>query len=301
MSHQVTQFTFGKSQLGYKLYTSAKMAINAARPASSAATTMTTGCRRPQRIGLRHLVENIRSLDWKCSAAAYAAAAAGFPASILLLQRGVLAPLRISHNKFLGPIFGCASVCVSAIIASETARAVYAIGRAIQRDGHINESALQAGYSSWSCPARSLRWPLYAGSGVALFVCLGGRLRAAAPSSLMHPGVFARYSVPGTRGKANTSKRHKLNVFGRMDGCHTCGVRRTRFIADHMPPRAMAGNCPTFRMYPQCHACAWEQSRQLTMAILQGHRFRPQPHRSLRRYHCWAPVGIAMAAGLGLE
>ena len=247
---------------------------------------------------LDHLRDRLGRLDGKCAAAAYVSGSVVFPASILLIQRLVLAPVRVcAHQKIFGTFFGGVAVGLSAIVASETARATYTIGSTIQRDGRISAASLaQATTSSLCAPMQSERWSLYAAGGVALFMGLGGRLRWAAPSSLVRPGAFAGKSLPATQNYADTNTRERLQLIGRASGCHTCGVRRAAFVGDHMPPLSLARPGQAFRFYPQCAACSSLQGGSLATG-----RVPARPHRSLRLYHAWAPAGLAMAAWLRLE
>ena len=63
-------------------------------------------------------------------------------------------------------------------------------------------------------------------------------------------------------------------AIGRRVGCHTCGVRRARFHADHMPPNAVVKRArdslwyrlpfvslPKQRFFPQCHQCSARQAQ----------------------------------------
>ncbi|ETW08852.1 hypothetical protein, variant [Aphanomyces invadans] len=114
-------------------------------------------------------------------------------------------------------------------------------------------------------------------TGLLLFRLLGGRFRALAPSDFRHPGAFghAKISLPATLEYADGNVRAVIQSFGRLYGCHTCGVRTAKFHADHQPPvmvakaenerlwnRLIAGPVVQ-RYYPQCDGCSNIQGAQV--------------------------------------
>ena len=138
---------------------------------------------------------------------------------------------------------------------------------------------------------------------VALFRLLGGRFAAVLPSDYCRPGAYAdaaRGSLPATFAYANGPDRAATAAFGRIFGCHTCGVRtpprgstgHSGFHADHAPPRKWAKQANarwwrrllrrpvSQRFYPQCKDCSNVQGsllsqgkRQLKLHFLSA--FRP--------------------------
>ena len=111
-----------------------------------------------------------------------------------------------------------------------------------------------------------------AACGAVVFLALGGAPRSLAPSHVSSVGAFGRRagSLPASHNYATTAQRDLLNGFGRRFGCHTCGVSRGPFIADHQPPLKLAklrdgrwfrfGRTTAQRFYPQCVACSQAQA-----------------------------------------
>ncbi|RMX62535.1 hypothetical protein DD238_008182 [Peronospora effusa] len=142
-------------------------------------------------------------------------------------------------------------------------------------------------------------YPVYMVMGLLCFKLLGGRMSALAPSPFANLGAFhlKKASLPATVDYATSIERGIIQEFGRLFGCHTCGVKRgVRYHADHMPPklyaaadsvlsllcalvltstallmcrvakrtdekivRRMLGRKTTFRFYPQCESCSNRQ------------------------------------------
>ena len=138
---------------------------------------------------------------------------------------------------------------------------------------------------------------LTAGVALGVFVAVGGRFRAVAPSSLWHPGAFARGSVPA-RGAAyaGSSQKEALNDFGRRTGCHSCGDRRAApYIGDHMPPNSLVRAGESQRFYPHCKRCSNAQGGSLS-----SRKHRVITHASsFRIYHIWPPVAPIIAVAMG--
>lgn len=87
---------------------------------------------------------------------------------------------------------------------------------------------------------RDAPYPVYMVMGLLCFKMLGGRLNALAPSNFSNLGAFhlKKASLPATAEYATTVERGVIQEFGRLYGCHTCGVKRgVKFHADHMPPK----------------------------------------------------------------
>ncbi|KAG7385959.1 hypothetical protein PHYPSEUDO_000921 [Phytophthora pseudosyringae] len=117
-------------------------------------------------------------------------------------------------------------------------------------------------------------YPVYMLMGMLCFKLLGGRLSALAPSPFANLGAFhlKKASLPATAEYATSVERGIIQEFGRLYGCHTCGVKSgVRYHADHMPPKLVAkrtderllrkilGRKTTFRFYPQCEPCSNQQ------------------------------------------
>lgn len=83
-------------------------------------------------------------------------------------------------------------------------------------------------------------YPAYMVMGLVSFMMLGGRLSALAPSYFADLGAFhlKKASLPATVEYATSIERGVIQEFGRLYGCHTCGIKRgVRFHADHQPPK----------------------------------------------------------------
>lgn len=83
-------------------------------------------------------------------------------------------------------------------------------------------------------------YPVYMLMGVLCFTMLGGRMTAVAPSNYSNLGAFhlKKASLPATAEYATPVERGIIQEFGRLYGCHTCGVKRgVKYHADHMPPK----------------------------------------------------------------
>jgi hypothetical protein len=61
-----------------------------------------------------------------------------------------------------------------------------------------------------------------------------------APSHYANLGAFhlKKASLPATEEYADSIGRGIIQEFGRLYGCHTCGIKRgVQYHADHMPPK----------------------------------------------------------------
>uniref|UniRef100_H3HDH8 Uncharacterized protein n=1 Tax=Phytophthora ramorum TaxID=164328 RepID=H3HDH8_PHYRM len=139
-------------------------------------------------------------------------------------------------------------------------------------------------------------YPVYMVMGLLCFKLLGGRMSALAPSPFADLGAFhlKKASLPATVDYATSVERGIIQEFGRLYGCHTCGVKRgVRYHADHMPPKLVAkrndeqlfrrilGRKTTFRFYPQCEPC----SNQQASVVKQWKSTLKMHLRSFRAYH----------------
>ncbi|ETM56292.1 hypothetical protein PPTG_00648 [Phytophthora nicotianae INRA-310] len=139
-------------------------------------------------------------------------------------------------------------------------------------------------------------YPVYMAMGLMCFKLLGGRMSALAPSPFVNLGAFhlKKASLPATVEYATSVERGIIQEFGRLFGCHTCGVKRgVRYHADHMPPKLVAkrtdeqllrkllGRKTTFRFYPQCEPCSNQQG-----AVVKQWKSTLKMHLlSFRAYH----------------
>lgn len=90
--------------------------------------------------------------------------------------------------------------------------------------------------------------------GTALYLFLEhGFYKTVFPSNSSDYGVFVNtfrrkmniYSIPVINVDASNSQRKQIQVLGRGLGCHQCGSKSGKFIADHMPPTKIARELST--------------------------------------------------------
>lgn len=139
-------------------------------------------------------------------------------------------------------------------------------------------------------------YPVYMIMGLLCFRLLGGRMSALAPSPYANLGAFhlKKASLPATVEYGTPVERGVIQEFGRLFGCHTCGVKHgVSYHADHMPPKLVAkradeqffrkllGRKTTFRFYPQCVSCSNQQA-----SVVKKSKSTLKMHlTSLRAYH----------------
>ena len=143
------------------------------------------------------------------------------------------------------------------------------------------------------------------------------RLRGLLPSDLIRVGSFGRRSVPVKPGPAYHavgSEKLTLLALGARYGCHHCGRRidyhrqlddrqaaaaegggaagqqPLGFIADHIPPTALAvGERQLF--FPQCPECC---TLQATTVRMKRRTLRLQRWSRLTLSDCWLPVPLLL-------
>lgn len=90
--------------------------------------------------------------------------------------------------------------------------------------------------------------------GTVLYLFLEhGFYKTVFPSNSSDYGVFVNtfrrkmniYSIPVINVDASNSQRKQIQVLGRALGCHQCGSKSGKFIADHMPPTKIARELST--------------------------------------------------------
>ncbi|XP_071855287.1 uncharacterized protein [Apostichopus japonicus] len=235
--------------------------------------------------------------------------AATFPVCLGVFQKLVFTPLKISNVSFGSDMLGMCVVAVSGITATHFTSRVWEFltEESIPRDGNSPEEAVIVG-----------------GVSLAVFLALRGKIRSVLPSNVLHPGAFAKESLPASDNYATSSQRSKLIKFGKRYGCHSCGARFTvqDFIADHQPPLAvmrrkrssmlhifkefsrlfkrkknMTLETPQ-RFYPQCTRCSVKQLSYLS-AVSRGLR-APSPvvnhFTSLRLCHIFLPFPLLVVS-----
>ena len=201
-----------------------------------------------------------------------------FPACLGLLQRTVFAPLRITSSlKIFAPLLGSGAVFISASVASLATITAY--------------TQLKGPYSEVRLSNRELC--LGGLMGVVVFKTFGGRFNAVLPSNLFKPGAFAHDWIPARWEQyAAHYERHLMQQIGRKRGCHSCGTRRGKFIADHQPPIKLSSPGELLRFYPHCGRCASLQGNALSRS--RPSRVAVRTHSSLRLYHLFIPTPLLL-------
>ncbi|KAJ7559974.1 hypothetical protein O6H91_04G109000 [Diphasiastrum complanatum] len=204
----------------------------------------------------------------------------------LLLYQGTGRVIGVScATPVLGPMLGCVAVASASVASAK-------VSEALIKSSCTNLKGDDTSY--WSNHLF-----LHAVLGVIAFKALGGSCRSVMPSSVIHPGALARRSIPARGSRyANGLEADLVKDLYMEHGCHHCGSRRGKSIADHMPPNLLAnGNInrrPTHhkagimagafewikcrlpslnnlffsqdkrqRFYPQCLSCMFNQSEAL--------------------------------------
>ncbi|XP_038067524.1 uncharacterized protein LOC119737328 [Patiria miniata] len=225
-----------------------------------------------------------------------------FPSCLGLIQVLVFRPLRLTCALWGSSLLGLCSVGVSGFAASAVTTGCAAYLFKLDRDSvcshkfsGLQETAL-----------------LYGICSSVVFLCLGGRFRSVLPSSLIHPGAFARQGLSATFSYATARKKRSLRVVGKRHGCHTCGRRWfvKDFIADHQPPLAVVRErmmrkpkwyekfgqrSPKQAFYPQCTRCSDTQAAHLRYAFRAQYTTPKWRHivthpTALRLYHLYLPL-----------
>jgi hypothetical protein len=142
-----------------------------------------------------------------------------FPLSIGYLQTAVFRPLRITNNKrLIGPVFGCFSVAFSGSLASLLFVLYVNVSKDISnRAFESHKQKLDSLFSPFQYTYNHHDLMLYAIGSMVAFKAFGGRFRSVLPSSLVHPGAFARMSLPApSQMYASDAAREKLTKLGKL-------------------------------------------------------------------------------------
>jgi hypothetical protein len=93
---------------------------------------------------------------------------------------------------------------------------------------------------------------------------------AASAESTLKPGPYANRSIParGPGRDVTSTEREQIDIFGREDGCHTCGsqdpgTKSGHFVPDHQPLNQLNPSGGPQRLYPQCLACSRRRGGQI--------------------------------------
>lgn len=198
-----------------------------------------------------------------------------FPACLGLIQKVVFAPLRMTSSmKVVASLCGSGAVFISASVASVATITTY---KQLQR---TNEDVLSNGDL---CVAGCI--------ATIMFKALGGRFKAVLPSNLFKPGAFANQWIPARWEQyAAHYERHLMQQMGKKHGCHSCGTRQGKFIADHQPPIKLSSPGELLKFYPHCRKCASLQGNALSR--IQPSRVAVHTHTSLRLHHLFLPYPL---------
>ena len=201
-----------------------------------------------------------------------------FPACLGLIQKVLFAPLRVTSSiKVISSLAGSGAVFVSAGVASLATIVAYSQLQGIDSNIRFTNGDL--------CAASF--------AGVVVFKVLGGRFRVVLPSNLFKPGAFANDWIPARWEQyAAHYERHLMQQIGRKHGCHSCGTRRGKFIADHQPPIKLSSPGELMRFYPHCGRCSSLQGNALSR--IKPSRVAVCTHSSLRMYHLFLPIPLFM-------
>ena len=142
-----------------------------------------------------------------------------FPLCLGVLQKGLFRPLRITSNlRIIGSICGGISV----IIAGTTASIVFLSSVLLLKEIKLSsvKTLTQKLHSlmpnkTIAIAVSSKDIPVCGVTSLVVFKLLGGRVRSVLPSNLMHPGAFARRSIPAKGKKyASDGVKNKLALLG---------------------------------------------------------------------------------------
>lgn len=87
------------------------------------------------------------------------------------------------------------------------------------------------------------------------------------PSSLYNPGAFSNTTgrLPVQLSQIITSNNRRfIEKMGNIYGCHSCGIKNSDFIVDHIPPSSIVrNNLKNLQqhVYPQCASCSHKQCK----------------------------------------
>ena len=220
-----------------------------------------------------------------------------FPSILGAAQVLVFKPLRVSCGVGrLSSVYGGAAVCVAGCIASLAAVKTCSLVQEHWRTAGHHDSELIGGRTvSFSVPEALISMV----SSAVVFRALGGRFSSVLPSNLVKAGAFAREWIPAkTHQLATDYEKSLIQLIGMKYGCHTCGRRVTKFIADHQPPTKLfvsgTNKSPYQRFYPHCQKCSSLQGVTVNSgATLHSKSIRVHP-LSLRLYHLFLPIPLGI-------
>ena len=142
-----------------------------------------------------------------------------FPLCLGALQTGIFRPLRITSNlRMIGPICGCFSLIISGGTASMAFLSSIILLKEFKDGSHnVLTEKLQAYVPNYSLAISTCYndVPIYGFGSLVVFKMLGGKFRSVLPSSLIHPGAFARSYIPAKgQNYASAPVKRKLTSLG---------------------------------------------------------------------------------------
>lgn len=142
-----------------------------------------------------------------------------FPLCLGVLQKGLFRPLRITSNlRIIGSVCGGVSV----IIAGTTASLVFLSSVLLLKEIKLGSMKTLTEKLHSLMPNKTITIavsskdiPICGVVSLVVFKLLGGRFRSVLPSSLIHPGAFARRSIPAKGKKyASDGVKNRLALLG---------------------------------------------------------------------------------------
>ena len=131
-----------------------------------------------------------------------------FPLCLGILQTGLFRPLRITSNRrFIGSAFGTVSLLVSGSTASAVFLSSIVLFKEIKGSSlRILTEKLHSFMPNTTVDVEvcSRDIPLCGVASLVVYKIFGGRFRSVLPSSLIHPGAFAKRYIPA-KGKRYAS------------------------------------------------------------------------------------------------
>ena len=129
-----------------------------------------------------------------------------FPLCLGILQTGLFRPLRITSNRrFIGSAFGTVSLLVSGSTASAVFLSSIVLFKEIKGSSlRILTEKLHSFMPNTTVDVAVCYIPLCGVASLVVYKIFGGRFRSVLPSSLIHPGAFAKRYIPA-KGKRYAS------------------------------------------------------------------------------------------------
>ncbi|XP_078482868.1 uncharacterized protein LOC144743288 [Ciona intestinalis] len=234
-----------------------------------------------------------------------------FPAMLGIFHHTLWKTLGVASHLKLSPLYGLISVCASGFVSCAVTTSVrdFCMGLPIFMSYSRSDIII--------CTTLS----------VIHFAIFSRRLKMVLPSHVLHPGAYARKTVPldEITSRVTESQKRSVQKLGYKYGCHTCGVKYSRlnkvkryivrkwfplqrkpnslYYADHSPPVALA---PVYlkrnknakgSLLPQCQSCSYFQATRVRLLLQNPDKYKNKDSlvtHSLRFKLCkiWLPWPI---------